>query len=551
MKAGPSVEPAGMPPTATKLGKRPGELDTYKRKRDFAITPEPSGKKAEPAKRLRFVVQMHRASRLHYDFRLEADGVLASWAIPKGPTLAPLDRRLAMHVEDHPLDYRDFEGNIPQGQYGAGSVIVWDKGTYALAEGDDPATEIAGGKIKFVLHGKKLRGEFTLVRIKGREGESGDPWLLVKDRDEHTDPKYDPADHPESVKSGKTLADVARDPSAKIWNSRQKARQTAAPSARSRVRRDPVPHLKSPMLATLIDRAFDDPGWLFEIKWDGYRAICTVDESGRVELVSRNGLDLLQRFTGLEGLAESFKSLPIVVDGEIVSLDAKGRSDFQRLQEAQKTGGTLNFAAFDLIYADGRDLRKKPLEERKALLERTIRDDGLAFYSKHILGNGTSLFAVAQEQQLEGIVGKKRDSTYQERRSRDWIKVKAQLSQEFVVGGWTDPQGSRKGFGALLLGAYEGDTFRYVGSVGTGFSNKALSDMYAKLTALARKTSPFDTPVEGEAKAHWVKPELVVEVRFTEWTRDCLLRHPAYLGLRIDRTAKSVGLELPTQRRTR
>jgi bifunctional non-homologous end joining protein LigD len=533
-----------------KPGARPGSLETYKKKRDFAITPEPSGKKTARAKRLRFVVQMHHASRLHYDFRLEADGVLASWAVPKGPTLAPVERRLAMHVEDHPLDYRDFEGNIPSGQYGAGSVIVWDNGTYELAEGDDPATEIANGKIKFVLHGKKLKGEFTLVKIKGREGESGDPWLLVKDRDDHTDPKYDPADHPESVKSGKTLDDIAHDPRSKIWNSKPKSKHAAAPKLPARVKRDPLPHLKSVMLATLIDEPFDDDDWLFEIKWDGYRAVCTVDEDRSLTLVSRNGLDLLARFPDLGGLAEAFNTVPIVVDGEIVSLDKNGRSEFQRLQEAQKKPSTvLTYAAFDLIYADGRDLRKLPLEDRKELLERMIRHDAdVAMYSKHIVGKGKSLYAVAQRKNLEGIVGKKRDSTYQERRSRDWVKIKAQLRQEFVVGGWTEPRGSREGFGALLLGAYDGAAFRYAGHVGTGFSQKVLRELSGKFAKLARSTSPFDTPVETNTHPHWVKPEIVVEVRFTEWTRDRILRHPAYLGLRPDKPASSVTLELPRHR---
>lgn len=536
-------------PRRKETGSRPGSLETYKRKRDFAITPEPSGKKAVAAKRLRFVVQMHRATRLHYDFRLEADGVLASWAIPKGPTLAPMDRRLAMHVEDHPLDYRDFEGNIPSGQYGAGNVIVWDKGTYRLAEGDDPATEIGNGKIKFVLHGKKLNGEFTLVKIKGREGERGDPWLLVKDRDEYADPKYDPADHPQSVKSGKTLADIAGDPRSKIWNSRQKSRHSAAPKLPARVKRDPLPQLKSVMLATLIDAPFDDDDWFWEVKWDGYRAICTVDESGGLTLVSRNGLDLLRRFPVVADLAESFTSVPIVVDGEIVSLDAEGRSDFQRLQEAQRDGSPLSFAAFDLLYAEGRDLRKRPLEERKALLERSIRDGAAAFYSKHIVGKGKAFFSLACRERLEGIVGKRRSSPYQERRSRDWVKVKAQLRQEFVVGGWTDPQGSRKGFGALLLGAYEGGSLRYVGSVGTGFSHTVLRDLHERLQKIVRKTSPFDTPVTGVSGAHWVKPELVVEVRFTEWTRDKQLRHPAYLGPRFDKDAAAVTLEMPLHRK--
>lgn len=488
---------------------------------------------------------MHHASRLHYDFRLEAGGVLASWAVPKGPTLAPGDRRLAMHVEDHPLDYRDFEGNIPAGQYGAGSVIVWDRGTYELVEGDDPAAEIGDGKIKFILHGKKLQGEFTLVRIKGREGEHGDPWLLIKDRDQHADPKYDPADHPESVKTGKTLDDVAQNPRSKTWQSKRRARHAATPALPRAAKRDPLPHLTSVMLATLVDEPFDDDNWLFEVKWDGYRAICTIDERKSLTLVSRNGLDMLARFPVLHDLGDAFSSIPIMVDGEIVSLDAEGRSEFQRLQESQKKNTVLTYVAFDVLYADGRDLRKTPLDERKVLLERLIRNDEAVVYSKHVVGKGRALFAEAQRRHLEGIVGKRRGSLYQERRSRDWVKIKAQLEQEFVIGGWTEPRGSRSGFGALLLGAYDGGRFRYVGHVGTGFSQKVLRELHAKLLRLERKSSPFDTPVEGNVKGHWTKPELVAEVRFTEWTRDLLLRQPAYLGLRPDKPASEVTLELP------
>ena len=521
---------------------RPGSLSTYRKKRDFKTTPEPSGRKERTGKsRLRFVVQMHRATRLHYDFRLEADGVLASWAVPKGPTLVPGDRRLAMHVEDHPMDYRDFEGNIPAGQYGAGNVIVWDRGTYALAEGDDPADEIANGKIKFILHGKKLRGEFTLVKIKPRAGESGDPWLLLKDRDEHADDDYDPADHPESVKSGKTLADVARDPRAKTWQSKPTARHAAATRKRA-VKHDPIPHPKALMLATLIDKPFDDSAWLFEIKWDGYRALCTV-ERDKLTVVSRNGLDMLRRFPGLDALAGAFASVPVVVDGEIVSLDSKGRSEFQRLQESQKKPAGLTYVAFDLLYADGTDLRKHPLEERKALLERLIRDDSIVLYSKHVVGRGEALYENARKQRLEGIIGKRRDSTYQERRSRDWVKIKTGCEQEFVVGGWTEPKGSRRGFGALLLGVYEKKSLRYVGSVGTGFNTKLLADLHAKLRKIERKTSPFVNDVDANAPAHWASPELVVQVRFSEWTRDGYLRQPAYLGLRPDKAAADVVAE--------
>lgn len=526
---------------------RPGSLETYRKKRSFDKTPEPSGRKEKSSgRKLRFVVQMHRATRLHYDFRLEADGVLASWAVPKGPTLVPGDRRLAMHVEDHPMDYRDFEGNIPEGQYGAGNVIVWDRGTYRLAEGDDPADEIANGKIKFILHGKKLNGEFTLVKIRPREDERGDPWLLLKDRDEYADAKYDPADHPESVKSGKTLDDVAHDPRAKTWQSKRSARHTTAPRRPTRVKREPVPHPKSLMLATLVADAFDDPGWLFEIKWDGYRALCTVEENG-FSLVSRNGLDMLARFPDLRALEGAFASLPVVVDGEIVSLDSKGRSEFQRLQESQKKPAGLTYAAFDLLYADGKDLRSTPLEERKALLERLIHDDSLVLYSKHVIGKGKALFASARKQHLEGIIGKRRDSTYQERRSRDWVKIKTGYEQEFVVGGWTEPKGSRKGFGALLLGVYQSRSLRFVGSVGTGFSAKLLQQLYGRLRTLERKTSPFVNPVVANSAIHWASPELVVEVRFSEWTRDGYLRQPAYLGARPDKPPGDVTAEIPTR----
>jgi bifunctional non-homologous end joining protein LigD len=286
----------------------------------------------------------------------------------------------------------------------------------------------------------------------------------------------------------------------------------------------------------LIDEPFDGDDWLFEIKWDGYRAICTVDAKGKLTLVSRNGLDLLKQFPDLDGLADAFESVPIIVDGEIVSLDSKGRSDFQRLQEYAEQGHSLTYAAFDVLYADGRDQRKNPLEERKALLERLIADDQLVLYSKHVVGKGKALFAEAKRNHLEGIIGKKRASTYQGRRTRDWVKIKAQLEQEFVIGGWTDPRGSRKGFGSLLLGVYEGKD-------GTGFSVKRIGEIMKQLKPLARETSPFANKVIANAPVHYVQPQLVAEVRFTEWTRDNILRQPAFLGLRIDKAAKDVVRE--------
>jgi len=542
---------------ASRASKEPGSLQRYHQKRDFRETPEPRGERKTTRGRLRFVIQKHRATRLHYDFRLEADGVLKSWAIPKGPSFDPKERRLAMHVEDHPMDYRTFEGIIPKGNYGAGEVIVWDEGTYKLAEGTDAAEEIGKGKIKFIMFGKKMHGEFTLVRIKGRGGESGDPWLLIKDHDEYVDPDYDVAKDNKSVKTGRTVESYAEDPKAPHWISSKKsasAQRAAAKKVTARARRDPVPHVKTPMLATLVDEPFDDAEWLFEIKWDGYRAICTVHEDGRMTLVSRNGLDFLKKFPEMEALEGAWTTLPIVVDGEIVSLDSQGRSSFQRLQEsltssrsgsrAKKTAA-LNFVAFDILYADGKDLRKTPLEERKAILQRSIADDELVLYSKHVIGNGCALFSQAEHKHLEGIIGKRRDSVYQERRTRDWVKIKAQLEQECVIGGFTEPRGSRTGFGSLLLGLYDRGKLYYVGHAGTGFNTKLLGELTKQLKKIERKESPFVNKVEANTRPHWVEPKMVAEIRFTEWTRDGYMRQPAFLGLREDKKPKECVRERP------
>jgi len=528
--------------------KEPEPLAEYERKRDFAATPEPKGKKRSASTALRFVVQKHNATRLHYDFRLEAGGVLASWAIPKGPSLDTHERRLAMHVEDHPYDYRTFEGIIPKGNYGAGQVIVWDEGTYTLAEGDDPVVEIGKGKIKFILRGKKLHGMFTLVKIKSKGGESGDPWLLIKDHDKFVDPDYDVNEHPESAKTGKTLDDIAGSKTAKKWQSDRPAASAKKRAPVKRAKADPLPRNITPMLATLVDAPFDDPAWLFEVKWDGFRAIASIDAEGVVSLTSRNGLDLLRRFKELSSIGKAFRSLPAIVDGEICALDAEGRSSFQALQQIDmvargKSRAPLTFIAFDLLYADGRDLRTLPLEERKTKLEKLIVPGHDVLYSKHIIGRGKDFFELAQRESLEGIIGKRRDSPYRMARSRDWFKMKAKHEEEFVIGGWTEPKGSRSEFGALLLGYYENGELIFAGQAGTGFNQKLLREIGAELRKRERKTSPFAEVPKMKPAPHFVKPELVAQIAFAEWTHDGLLRQPVFLGLRPDKAADEVTRE--------
>ena len=533
-------------------------LETYAKKRDFSKTPEPSGagakKPAPRAPRLRFVVQMHDASRLHYDFRLEADGVLKSWAVPKGPSLDTHEKRLAMEVEDHPLDYRDFEGIIPKGNYGAGEVIVWDKGTYKLLEGTSTTEQIAKGSLKFELSGKKLRGAFALVHIKGRGGEEN-AWLLIKERDEFVDPSWRITDHSESVKSGKTLAQIASNPKAPHWkSSRQAAPSSAKPSPKGKA--EPLPQVTSPMLATAVDEPFDDKDWLFELKWDGYRALARIERDGAVSIASRNGNDFTAKFPELAAMAEAFSERPVIVDGEIVVLDKEGRPSFGALQERlDRFGRTkpqehpVTFVVFDLLYGNGRDLRGEPLALRKAALESILTGRGPVMLSKHVLREGKELFALAQERGLEGIVGKRLGSAYYSKRTRDWVKIKTRVGQEVVVGGWTEARGGRKHFGALLAGVYQDGALVYAGSVGTGFDEKKLAAIAAKLAPLERKTSPFAAAPKTDTPAHWVVPKLVAEVSFAEWTRDGMMRAPVFVALRVDKDARDVVRERPKRSR--
>jgi bifunctional non-homologous end joining protein LigD len=506
-------------------------LQEYHRKRSFTETPEPKGKTRKSGRKLRFVVQKHAATRLHYDFRLELGGVLVSWAIPKGPSLSPDDKRLAMKVEDHPFDYRTFEGTIPAGQYGAGTVMVWDEGWFEPYEEYTAKDQekvlrhgIHRGDLKVVLHGKKLKGAWAIVRAKSF-GENS--WLMIKKQDDGVSTQ-DVTELDRSAKTGKSMAEISGKPEIDLSDAR-KAR---------------MPKDVKPMLATLTREAFDRKDWLFEIKWDGYRAISEV-KKGKVVMYSRNDIDFTERY---EPVVNELADLghDAVLDGEVVALDAKGRSRFQLLQQYHKTGkGNLAYFVFDILYLDGHDLTGLPLIRRKEILKAVLTHAGKSVhYSDHIEERGTAFFAAAKRQQLEGVMAKDGASTYETgRRSRSWLKVKTGNRQEVVITGFTEPRGSRKRFGALVLGMYEQGELRYVGHVGTGFDDALLESLYRTMKPLAQKTCPFETEPPSNAPVTWLKPELVCEVAFTEWTDDGNLRHPAFVGLREDKLAEQVHPE--------
>ncbi len=526
-------------------------LRTYQAKRDFRQTPEPRGRQARRRGSLRFVVQKHAASRLHYDFRLELNGVLKSWAVPKGPSLNPHDRRLAIMVEDHPLDYRTFEGVIPVGNYGAGAVMVWDEGTYhPPGTGDRRQAEamlgdgLKRGRLSIVLEGHKLNGEFSLVKL--HRGEKN-AWLLIKKADEWaTD--ADVTSEDQSVKSGRELDDIARDRGVRAarsrtgtWKAVKRRRRIHVPDAPTA----PMPHRIRPMLATLTDEPFNRAGWLFELKWDGYRALAEV-RADHVMLYSRNHKSFNERFAPL---VESLRRLgrEAVLDGEIVVVDDQGRSDFQLLQNYQKTGqGRLRYYVFDLLYLDGHDLRPLALRQRKALLAKVLGDLPDVLLSEHVERQGTAFFEAAVARGLEGIIAKRADSPYREGvRSPEWLKIKARQRQEAVIGGFTEPRGSRSDLGALLLGVYEGKELVYIGHTGGGFTATTLADMRARLEPLMQRACPFQTRPKANAPAHWVAPRLVCEVTFQEWTHDGKMRQPIFVGLREDKSPRAVRRETP------
>jgi bifunctional non-homologous end joining protein LigD len=617
----------------------PMALEEYKRKRRFEETPEPPPK-VETKAGHRFVVQEHDATRLHYDFRLEMEGVLKSWAVPKGPSLDPADKRLAMQVEDHPVSYFDFEGNIPEGNYGAGTVMVWDvgtwqplspiavKGKYVPGTEAEAVTMLAKGDLKFRLQGKRLKGDFALVKMRGRRpGSKGTEWLMIKKHDEFVEEGYEIEALETSVLSGRTLEEIAGDAGSAEWKSRpagrgrlkaawlagavakldQKKKQkkltpgdteehrgktqeerslevSEAPAApakppESKTRKSsmasvvkevspgpvkrPMPLTIHPMLAESVDQPFDGAEWLFEIKWDGYRAVAFID-AGKVRLVSRNQNDLTARYPELKDLPKFVHARNAILDGEVVALDEEGRASFSLMQQrtgfrpggrraAEKADVPVLYYAFDLLYLDGYDWRRVPLEERKAKLASLLVAGDAARYSDHYPEQGKALFEMARQKGLEGILAKKRQSFYEERRSREWLKIKIKHRLECVIGGFTVPEGSRAHFGSIVLGLYDNkQRLIHVGQAGSGFDQKSLDEVWKLLKKIETKNNPFYGEVEALRKVSWVKPELVAEIEFAEWTKGAdgglpKLRAPVFLGLRDDKDPKDCLLEKETE----
>ncbi len=626
-------------------------LEEYKRKRRFEDTPEPPPK-VEKKRGNRFVVQKHEATRLHYDFRLEMEGVLKSWAVPKGPSLDPADKRLAMQVEDHPVSYFDFEGNIPDGNYGAGSVMVWDVGTwqplspvpvngkYVSGTEAEAAAMISKGDLKFRLNGKRLKGDFALIKMKGRRpGSKGNEWLMIKKHDDHVVEGYDAEEIDESVLSKRSMEEIAGDARSREWKSsrpagrgklkaawladaiarvekkkragtaqdaengnKQKAAVKTPAASASRVAplasksrkqiepapsqntenhnpakpsaspanlaakpvRRPMPTAIYPMLAESITEPFDSPDWLFEIKWDGYRAVAFID-NGNVRLVSRNQNELTSRYPELKNMAGYVKAKNAILDGEVVAVDEQGKPSFSLMQQRTgfrpggkraptKAGVPVLYYAFDLIYADGEDWRKVPLENRKRKLLSLIKQGDSLRFSDHYEEHGKALFEIARQNELEGIIAKCRDSVYQERRSREWLKIKIRHRIECVVGGFTEPEGSRAHFGSLVLGLYDKrQRLIHVGQAGSGFDQKSLAAIWKTLQGLETKQNPFFGEVETLRRVSWIKLELVAEIEYSEWTHGTgpgsgpKLRAPVFLGLRDDKKPEECVLAQITQ----
>jgi bifunctional non-homologous end joining protein LigD len=554
-------------------------LTAYKKKRSFDKTTEPEGGEGS-GKELRFVIQKHAASHLHYDFRLEMDGVLKSWAVPKGPSTDPSVKRLAMMVEDHPYDYRNFEGIIPQGEYGGGTVIVWDEGTYETIEKFDSVAaqekyllkELKNGSVKMVLHGKKLKGEFALVKTHGMAENS---WLLLKHKDKYASID-DITKKDKSVISKKTIEQVkktsdniygqekekkkAKDPVKKVSkavedsSTAKDATPTAKPPKLSAKLKTPFYDKIEPMLATLVDKPIDDDNWLYEIKWDGYRAVAFMNKK-QLELKSRNNKSFNEKFYPVYDALKAW-GINAVVDGEVVVVKANGMADFGALQNwRSEADGELLYYVFDILWYDGYDLKEMPLTERRAILKELVPANSLIKLSKDFDTSGTEFLAAAKKMNLEGIMAKRKDSIYETgRRTGNWLKIKSNKRQEVVIGGFTINDDTSKPFSALLVGVFEKGKFVYTGKIGTGFNIKTQKDMLKQFEPLITAKPQFSAepdinkpsrfrPNPPKAKAIWLKPKLICEVSFTEMTSDGVMRHPSFEGMRDDKNATEVVME--------
>ncbi|NWD26116.1 DNA ligase D [Pseudomonas yamanorum] len=513
-------------------------LSEYNAKRDFEVTAEPAGsapRSRNRAQALSFVIQKHDARNLHYDFRLELDGVLKSWAVPKGPSLDPSQKRLAVHVEDHPLGYGSFEGSIPAGQYGAGDVIVWDRGVWQPH--DDPRKAYAAGKLKFTLIGEKLAGDWALVRTRLKGSGDKEQWLLIKENDQQARPvaDYDVVlAEPKSVLSDATVG---------------REKKTVAAKKTTRKSSAALPDQFAPQLATLVDHA-PDGDWVYEIKFDGYRILARI-RGGEVRLFTRNGHDWTDRLPRQAKALEALKLKDSWLDGEVVSLNAEGLPDFQALQNAFDIGRSLDivYYLFDAPFLEGRDQREAGVEARRTALKDVLNrsKSKLLRFSESFAANQRDIFESACDLALEGVIGKRAGSPYVSKRSPDWIKLKCRLRQEFVIVGFTRPQGSRSGFGALLLAVNDDTGLVYAGRVGTGFDQAALKKISEQLKALERDASPLAKPLtSAQARGvHWVEPQLVGEVQFAEWTREGVVRQAAFVGLRTDKPVGQIVHEQP------
>jgi bifunctional non-homologous end joining protein LigD len=547
------------------VAKRSDPLAVYNRKRDFAKTAEPAGKLA-PGDSHMFMVQKHDATRLHYDFRLELDGVLKSWAVPRGPSLDPADKRLAVRTEDHPLSYATFEGTIPKGQYGGGTVMLWDRGRWTPAPGKDPRKTLEEGHLHFTLDGERMQGEWVMFRLKPRPGERGENWMMKKVDDAFAGSPTGLVDtYLTSVKTGRTMDEIAAgkkaspprdgegDRGAKRRGGGGAVRDSDPPPPRSARSPSPsrggakFPKFREPQKATLVDTVPSGAGWLHEMKYDGYRCLLAL-AGGEARIYTRTGLDWTDKFPEIAEAAQGIQCDSALLDGEIVALDDKGNTGFSALQQAISEGGRgLSLFLFDALEIDGEKLEALPNLERKQRLAALVGEGRPPFilYADHIIGKGEQLLDAMCQAGQEGIIAKKADAPYRHARTKTWLKIKCTRRQEFVIVGWSESDKKGRGFRALLLGLNEDGKLRYAGKVGTGFSMAVQNDLRARLDKLAAAKPAAPVPRAEARGAHWVKPELVAEIAFAEFTGDNVVRHASFLGLRGDKKAQEVVAEMP------